>query len=218
MIVFPCKQCGKRLRQPDEAGGSLIFCSCGQANRVPWESAPATEAEAPDEREERRGSRRRADPVDPAYCLEHRDILSQGRCGDCGESFCPRCLVAFQGTTLCAPCKNLRVRRLQRARPTSGLAVAALMVGLVGSPFLLCTTAMPASQDAPDGVRIAAALGGMIIPALALVLGALALRQIEADGEQGGRSMAWTGIACAVAGLCLSASAAFQGILQIWGG
>jgi len=35
MIWFACKQCGKRHKQPEDAAGSLIFCECGQANRVP---------------------------------------------------------------------------------------------------------------------------------------------------------------------------------------
>ena len=107
MTRFACQQCGKRHQQPDDAAGSLIFCECGQANRVPWESA----APAPQERDEGRGrpgprrrrwsdadededepSRRRR-PRDPAVCLNHPGAVPAHTCPDCGEAFCPRCLV-----------------------------------------------------------------------------------------------------------------------------
>src|SRR5262245_43586005 len=48
MIWFPCKTCGKKHKRPDEAAGSLVFCSCGEANRVPWEST-TTADEVPTE-------------------------------------------------------------------------------------------------------------------------------------------------------------------------
>jgi hypothetical protein len=41
MIWFACKQCGKQQSRPESAVGATIFCTCGQANIVPWESTIA---------------------------------------------------------------------------------------------------------------------------------------------------------------------------------
>ena len=104
MIWFACPQCGKKNRQPDEAAGSLIFCTCGQANRVPWESTlsdaerddeprasrrPRWEEndERDDERPRGRGRRRITRETDPRYCLNHDDRSSAARCVDCQEGF-----------------------------------------------------------------------------------------------------------------------------------
>jgi hypothetical protein len=36
MIAFTCKQCRKRHSRADSQAGTLVFCECGQGNRVPW--------------------------------------------------------------------------------------------------------------------------------------------------------------------------------------
>ena len=36
MISFACSKCGKRDNRPDSQAGTLVFCACGQSNRVPW--------------------------------------------------------------------------------------------------------------------------------------------------------------------------------------
>jgi hypothetical protein len=36
MIAFTCKQCRKCHSRPDNQAGTLVFCDCGQGNRVPW--------------------------------------------------------------------------------------------------------------------------------------------------------------------------------------
>jgi hypothetical protein len=41
MIAFTCKQCGKRHTRSDNLAGTLVFCDCGQGNRVPWPAATA---------------------------------------------------------------------------------------------------------------------------------------------------------------------------------
>src|SRR5687768_13994875 len=38
MIWFACRQCGKAHGRPENSVGSMIFCDCGQALTVPWES------------------------------------------------------------------------------------------------------------------------------------------------------------------------------------
>src|SRR5436309_3165940 len=47
MIWFACKQCGKRHGRADNLAGTLVFCECGQGNRVPW-SSTVPEPEAPE--------------------------------------------------------------------------------------------------------------------------------------------------------------------------
>ena len=138
MIWFSCKQCGKQLRQPETAGGSLVFCMCGQGNRVPWEStvpAPAddpsaTPAPVDSSDEDAVPQRRRRAVVvrDPAYCFNHQDVPADQTCNDCGEHFCPACVVVVRGKSLCGPCKNFRLARLQRAPQVSTMAVVSLVL------------------------------------------------------------------------------------------
>jgi hypothetical protein len=47
MIWFTCKQCGKTHSRPESSAGTLVFCSCGNGNTVPWESSAAPPAAAP---------------------------------------------------------------------------------------------------------------------------------------------------------------------------
>jgi hypothetical protein len=224
MIWFACKKCGKRHRQPADAAGSLIFCECGQANRVPWESTvPAPEAppagdegrprpprrrwaEADDE-DEPSPRRRRTRPRDPSRCLNHEDAPPADTCPDCGEAFCPRCLVEFQGRRLCGPCKNYRVRLLQRPPRMSGLAVGALIAGVASTPFVVCLTLAPVQSGEP-GTVFGCAVVGMAIGAAALLLGLAGLRQVEGQAAMGGRGLAMTGAACGLAGLLWSLSLA----------
>lgn len=208
MIRFACKSCGKRHRQPTDAAGSLVFCSCGQANRVPWEStAPAVDDE------DDPGPRRR----DSGRCLNHEDAATTATCPDCGEAFCPRCVVEFQGRQLCAPCKNYRVRQLQRPPRVSGLAIGALVAGLVSAPFVFCVTLVPLQSGSP-GVLFGCAVAGMAIGAAALLLGLAGLRQVEAKAGRGGRGLAMTGAACGAAGLLWSLSLAVIMASRLVGG
>jgi hypothetical protein len=41
MIWFTCGKCGKTIGRPENNAGSMVFCECGQGNRVPWESTAA---------------------------------------------------------------------------------------------------------------------------------------------------------------------------------
>jgi hypothetical protein len=209
VIWFACGKCGKRHKQPTAAAGSLIFCECGQAIRVPWESTVAVPGEG-GERPRRSGSRRRreARQTDPAHCLNHEDSPSAHTCPDCGEAFCPRCLVELQGLRLCCPCKDFRVRRLQRAPQVTGLAAAALIVGVLSAPIIFCMTMVPATQGAGPGTIAGVAGVGVVIGLTALVLGVLALRQIEWRADRGGHGLAMTGAALGASGLAWSLSLA----------
>jgi hypothetical protein len=228
MIWFACKQCGKRHRQPADAAGSLIFCECGQANRVPWESTvPAPEkpagsegprprpqrrrwSEADDEDEDDPSPRRRHSGTrrhDRSRCLNHEDTASAETCPDCGEAFCPRCVVEFEGLQLCGPCKNYRVRRLQRPPRVPGLAIGALVAGIGSAPLIFCITVAPLQSESP-GAMFGCAVVGMGIGLAALLLGLAGLRQAEGKAAMGGRGLAMTGAACGAAGLLWSLSLA----------
>ncbi len=206
MIWFACKNCGKRHKQPDDAAGSLIFCECGRANRVPWDSTGSADDEdraSPQQPTARRQVRRR--PRDPDHCLNHEGAAAEATCPDCNEAFCSRCLVEFRGERLCGPCKNHRVRKLQRPPRIGGMTAGALAAGLGSAPLVVCITFIPL----PSG-NISAMLGGaavgMVVGAAALALGLAGLRQAEARPSMGGRGLAMTGAACGLAGLLWSLS------------
>jgi hypothetical protein len=208
MIWFACKHCGKRHKQPDEAAGSLVFCECGRSNRVPWESTapePREAAEPAPRRGPRRRARREPPPRDPEYCLTHEEAPSVHTCPDCGESFCARCLVEFQGLRLCGPCKNYRVRKLQRRPQIAGVAIAALIAGLVCAPLIFCVTLGAIGTREPRNVFVAGIVG-IVLGAAALVLGLVGLRQAEGATSRGGQGMAMTGAALGTAGLLWSLS------------
>jgi hypothetical protein len=215
MIWFACKQCGKRLRQPDSAVGSFVFCDCGAGNRVPWESTLPTPVEAPPDRpaeetpeaEEERLPRRWSERVeiDPGYCLNHPDVPSELACDDCGEHFCPACTVVVRGKTLCGPCKNYRVARLQRPPSVSGMAIVALILAILGGPVSFClSTYGRVTEIGAAPITIAFGIGALLLPTVALLLAFLALGKIERNPTVGGRGMALTGATTAVIGVVWS--------------
>jgi EamA domain-containing membrane protein RarD len=111
---------------------------------------------------------------------------------DCGEVFCPDCLILFQGRALCGPCKNFRVRTEQRSSRLSILSLLSLLIGLL-TGGLFCI--------APAGVEAGAPVVGyigLIIPLTALVLGILGLREVEKQARVRGRSLAIAGLVIAV--------------------
>src|ERR687892_749265 len=93
MIAFACKKCGQRHSRPDSQAGSMVFCDCGQGNRVPWTSTAVPDAVAvPD-----------AEPVP-----------REETCAPCKLPFCKGGVVGIQGGLLCGPCKNFRLASLGR--------------------------------------------------------------------------------------------------------
>src|SRR5207245_11803069 len=164
MIRFACKQCGATFERPGEAAGTLVFCTCGAGNRVPWEStlpemepdaATAPQAPVPSspiplrEEQELPPVRRRDGSLhehrtlerDPAFCLNHPDLPSQMTCQDCGEPFCSNCIVTIQGQSVCGPCKNFRIRTMQRPGQFSVSALFSLLLGIFTGPFgLFCVS------------------------------------------------------------------------------
>jgi hypothetical protein len=211
MIWFACKQCGKTMRQPDSAVGSFVFCECGAGTRVPWESTiPAPDEPPPSptpESEERRPYRRRREPVeiDPAYCLNHTDVPSEVACDDCKERFCTACVLQVRGKTLCAACKDFRLSRLQRPPRVSGLAVASLIVAIIGGPISFCLSITARVNE--GGVSVLGlffCLMAILLPAVGLLLAFLALSRIDRNPRIGGRGLALTGATTAVVGVVWS--------------
>jgi hypothetical protein len=215
VIWFACKQCGKRLRQPDSAGGSFVFCDCGGGNRVPWESTIAAPVEAPieastdetSEADERDVPRRTREPVaiDPAYCLNHADVPSEKDCDDCHERFCAACVVVVRGKTLCGPCKNYRLARIQRPPRTSGMAIVSLVLAIIGGPLSFCLSTVGRMGDlGTSPTALAWGVGALLLPAIALLLAFLALGQIERNPRVSGRALALTGATTAAIGVVWS--------------
>jgi hypothetical protein len=216
MIWFTCRQCGKAHGRPESSVGSMIFCECGQGNTVPWEStiaAPETpsapaQSSAPvaiplqveDELPQilpqvrRRSTRRQPDP---AFCLNHETVPSQHKCPDCGEAFCADCVLTFQDTTLCGPCKNYRVRRMMRPPQLSGFALTSVLLALMTGPLIFCPFAV-------SSVSSLWGLLGLLPQLVAFGLGALALRTTETDAQRSGRSLAITGMVTAAVACVLT--------------
>jgi hypothetical protein len=214
LIWFTCKQCGKRAGRSDEMAGSLVFCECGHGNRVPWDStvaAPELPAGGPWDRSDpdrpRWGRRPSPRPRDPTRCLNHEDMAAAQVCAACGESFCASCVVALQGQTLCGPCKNYRLHHLARPPQTSALAWVAAALGLLSAPVVFCLSMVPLGMpEGPSVGGMACSLFGLVLPAAALVVGLMALREIENNPKAGGRALAMTGTAAAGLGVlwCLT--------------
>jgi hypothetical protein len=172
MIWFACKQCGKRHGRPDNLAGTLVFCECGHGNRVPWSSTvpepdPEEARPAPPPRptprppagwreddEDDRPDRAPLPPrrprvarrPNPAYCLNHDETPKEKTCDACRCSFCSACVVTLQGQTLCGPCKNFRVRGLNRPARMAPLAIIAFVLALVCAPVTLFLTFAPPSR------------------------------------------------------------------------
>jgi hypothetical protein len=142
-----------------------------------------------DEPVRRRG---RAEKRDPDYCFNHQRLPMTRVCSDCKEAFCGKCLVEFQGATLCGPCKNFRTRKLELPSPNSKLASASLIIALIAGPLSICLITFSQSS----GIRILSLMA--LLPQLAaLGLGIWAIRMAEKSRKLGGQSLAVTGVATA---------------------
>jgi hypothetical protein len=198
MIHFTCKGCGKRHVRDEDAAGTLVFCECGMANRLPWpeerpeeaaelQALPVAElANAPQTR-----GRSEVDwQPDPDVCLNHPRSARTAACADCGESFCGDCLVGLQDQRLCGPCKNLRVRRLQQPPRLAASAIAAFVVSLLAAGVSFLMVFALAGMNAPLPARLLA----LLPPVAGLLLSAIALRRVEGDARVRGRAAAIAGL------------------------
>ena len=75
-------------------------------------------------------------------CVNHPHVATSERCARCAQPFCGDCLVPILGQSLCANCKGLCVRDIQRqAAVPDRQAQDALMYSLVG--MFLCVFLHP---------------------------------------------------------------------------
>jgi hypothetical protein len=132
--------------------------------------------------------RPRAGRRDPQFCFNHEEISKQSACGDCGESFCGACLVSFEGALLCGPCKNYRVKNLQRAVPASNLSILSVLIAFLTAAVALWV--LPAGHAGFSRWSLVALLPQGLAAALAI----LALRQAARDPQTGGVPLALTGL------------------------
>jgi hypothetical protein len=126
--------------------------------------------------------------LDPNYCLNHDTASAHGTCTDCGEAFCADCLVSFKNQALCGPCKNFRVRAMQRPPVVSTLALISVMLALLTGPLALCLLAVQTSGPRWLGLL------GLVPHGIALAMGLKALRDTETNPKVSGRGLAITGV------------------------
>ncbi|MEM1012696.1 MAG: DUF4190 domain-containing protein [Planctomycetota bacterium] len=115
---------------------------------------------------------------------DHAPLIERG---DDGHQYirCPRCTASSPVTA--NNCRNcgmpftMEGTTLEAAGSSNGMATASLVLGIVGLPAF-CT---------------------VVVPLLAVVFGAVAVRQTNENG-QGGRGMAIAGIVCGSVGLLMS--------------
>ena len=244
MIYFACKQCGKRFERPDETAGTLVFCECGTGNRVPWESTvPPEERETPppksaaipprvlpvahdfdgDGDRQRPRPRRRPEAIrrDPAFCFNHEDVPSVQKCADCGEVFCAGCIVTFLDATLCGPCKNYRLRKMQRPPRASILSilslVGAVVVGGISFFLLLFGLGLTAQNPTGGGTVVLIALGGiaLLLQLGVALLAVFGLRDVETNRRVSGRAAALSALATVLGSSILLAALALLAIRAI---
>jgi hypothetical protein len=231
MIWFICSQCGKRHGRPESAIGSVLFCTCGHGNRVPWESTapepepgeepivlpaqppplgavPVGEELLPPTRPNRRslGGRR-----DPAYCFNHGDLPAEVACTSCGERFCPRCVVHLENKTLCGPCKNFHFSTLAKPPRVSGLALSAVLVSLICAGVMLLLVPVLLQSGASPLVLLALAC----VPQLfAILLAGLALHVMAANPKIGGQALALTALIAAITACVVLGALTMMGLVQ----
>ncbi len=156
--------------------------------------------------------------VNPDFCLNHDETPRTQTCVDCRLPFCDACVVALKGERLCAPCKNFRLRALNRPPRMAVLAVVGLILGLVGGPVAFCLgSATMAPQLNPNGSVVLAlvySVLGMLIPGGAVTLNTVALREIETKPNLGGRGLAMTGLFMGLVGVLWNLTVGMLVVMQ----
>jgi len=156
--------------------------------------------------------------VDPDYCFNHDETGKTHHCSDCRLPFCDACVASFKGQMLCGPCKNFRLRALNRPPRLAVLAVLAVIVGLVSGPIALCLGSVTMNpQFNPQGstaLAVVFSLVGMVIPAGAITLSVFALREIENKPNVSGRGMALTALFMGLVGVLWNLTVSTLVIIQ----
>jgi len=140
-------------------------------------------AAPPQERRDRKG------PRDPNACLNHDNRVKQNTCVDCGEGFCSLCVATFEGKVLCGPCKNFRVRLLQKPLRIAFASWFSVVLAVMLGPLAFCV--LPIGQSSWSLLWTFLAL---IPQGVAIFLAVLAWRSIEKDPGLSGRGFALSGM------------------------
>jgi len=160
--------------------------------------------------------------INPNFCLVHDEKPSEHTCKDCGMRFCSSCIVTIQGDTLCGPCKNFRLRGTHRPAVIAPLAIISVIAGLISAPIGFCLSGTGiTAQVGPEGgsgagLFLLFGVVGMLLPLTGLVLGGLALKQIESKPNVGGRFLAMTGAAAGLVGTIWSMTVALLLVLKLF--
>jgi hypothetical protein len=220
MISFACKKCARSHRRPEGEAGTLVFCTCGHANRVPWPSEaeaapgaarPVLDAQPATPPLPSRRPGRLLGKVNPNFCFHHLDNPSTAACAACRLPFCDACVVLLQGETLCGPCKNFRLASPGRARRVLPLAAVALVAALASGPVALTLSLAGAGIVASEGtvaVGVALCLLGAALPATGISLAAVALRRLDARPQSTGRGVASSALCVSLVGVVWCATVA----------
>jgi hypothetical protein len=243
MIWFACKQCGKRHGRGAHLAGTLVFCECGQGNRVPWSSTveepepeealpaplprspgprPPTDRDRPGPEFLRpRHSRGRRRP-NPSYCLNHQETPKEAICSSCQCSFCSACVVTLQDRTLCGPCKNFRLGGLSRRPRLSPLAIVVFVLALISTvvSLFLCFMAIGFAVKMESGLvgAIPCCVTALIFAVGELIVSGIALRQMDRQPALDGRGLAMTGATAGLTGVVWAiALAVFIVVRQVQG-
>lgn len=184
---------------PREASGAgprlkpIVF----ESSPPPLPAGERAERRPPERKDERaapysppepQGRRERRGPRDPNACLNHDNKVKQNSCADCQEGFCSTCLVTFQGKMLCGPCKNYRLKLLQKPLIIAPFAWLSAILVLALGPLAYC---LPIGTSSWSLLWTFLAL---VPQAAAIFVGYLAWSQVEKEPGLGGRSLALTGM------------------------
>jgi len=96
-----------------------------------------------------------------------------------------------------------------------GLAVVAMIVGLVSGPVTFCMTLVGAGPRGSIFMAVALSLLGLLLPVGGMVVSWYALREIETKPNLGGRGLAMTGATTSLVGALWCATVAFLVIYRM---
>jgi hypothetical protein len=140
--------------------------------------------------------------INAKYCLNHDETPTEHTCAQCRMPFCSKCVLTLQGEVLCGPCKNFKVRGMQRPSRLTPLSIVAVVVGMVSGPVSFCLTLIGIGMHAQGAGIVTVFFGvvALLLPAGGLVMSFWALNEIENKPRVGGRMLAMTGTVASLVG------------------
>ena len=140
----------------------------------------------------------------PKFCvLNHDELPTEHTCGShAGCRSARKCVVELQGEMLCGPCKNFKMRGMQRPSSVTTLSTVSVVGAVVAGPISFCLSIIGVGMLAQGAGAGAVFFGviGLLLPLGVLVLSFWALKEIESKPRTGGRMLALTGAASGLIG------------------